>query len=152
VNPRPLSYSNGGFCSFLFAFRLFCEIESLYFAAGDTFVGFGPCRQVSSSIAPRRSFPPVTPCTVERGPCSGTSRRGTRPQPETTTAGEVPPNDSINTATTTVGCKISWFPHPLVDTAVHSYKNRDGQKNLTQSARVLVYNGSNPEPSVIYRS
>ena len=42
MNPRPLSYSNGGFCSFLFAFRLFCEIESLYFAAGDAFVGFGP--------------------------------------------------------------------------------------------------------------
>jgi hypothetical protein len=27
----------------LFAFAPFCEVRSLYFAAGDTFVGFGPC-------------------------------------------------------------------------------------------------------------
>src|SRR5258708_1464136 len=59
----------------------------------------------------------------------GTSRLGTRRRRGRTTAGSAPPSASTSTAIMSVGCKTCWFPHPLVDTDVHSPKIRDGQKN-----------------------
>src|SRR5437588_12292090 len=88
----------------------------------------------STSTAPAR----LAGCTVGRWRCWGTSRRGSRRRPAPTTAGDVLPSDSIDTATTTVGCKACCYPRPWVDTVIRSPKIRDGQEFLIEAAGRLV--------------